>query len=187
MAERTVLNFLQRLCAISTLTKEFVDRIADTPMRILDTRKTTPGMRHLEKYAVTCGGGVNHRLGLYDAIMIKNNHIDILGGMKKTIQKLPLQKPGDRPVIVEVRTLEELNLVLESAKEKINRILFDNVNLEDLRKGVKMCQGLFKTEASGGIHLENIRAIAQTGVDFASVGGITHSAGCIDLSMHMET
>ncbi|MGE3919344.1 MAG: carboxylating nicotinate-nucleotide diphosphorylase [Gammaproteobacteria bacterium] len=183
--ERTLLNFLQHLSSIATHTARFVKAVEGTVLKILDTRKTTPGLRHLEKYAVHCGGGVNHRVGLYDAIMIKDTHVDLIGGMQKTLSyfaKLPKQNV---PVIVEVRNKEELAIVLEYHRF-ISRILLDNMDIELLTACVKQCKGIISTEASGGITLANIRAIAETGVDFASIGQLTHSAVHVDLSMKCD-
>ncbi|MCD6047654.1 MAG: nadC [Gammaproteobacteria bacterium] len=183
MAERTILNFIQRLSAVASLTKKFVDAVHGTTMKILDTRKTTPGFRHLEKYAVQCGGGVNHRMGLYDALMVKDTHIDALGGMSQALQRLPENITEKYPVIIEVRTQDELNIVLEKAPHKVSRVLLDNMSLEEMAKCVKLCQNIMPTEASGNMSLNTIRAVAETGVDFASVGKLTHSAGSVDLSM----
>ncbi len=184
MAERTILNFLQRLSAVATLTRKFVDIVEHTSLKILDTRKTTPGFRHLEKYAVHCGGGVNHRMGLYDAMMIKDTHIDTLGGMAKALEKI--NNKNNFPIIVEVRTLQELNVVLEQARHKVTRVLLDNMSPELMKECVALCKNIFPTEASGNISLENIKIIAETGVDFASIGKLTHSAGSVDLSMKTE-
>lgn len=191
MAERTILNFLQRLCAVATLTKKFVDAVADTNLKILDTRKTTPGFRHLEKYAVFCGGGVNHRLGLYDAIMIKDTHVDALGGMEQALKNLDSRVRGnDGPpnlqIIVEVRSREELNIVLKHGRNKVTRVLLDNMSPTLMTECVALCRDVFPTEASGNINLDNIKSIAHTGVDFASIGKLTHSAGSVDLSMKSD-
>jgi len=186
MLERTLLNFLQRLSAIATLTHAFAEKIKDTQTKILDTRKTTPGMRHLEKYAVYCGGGVNHRIGLYDAVMIKDTHVDLIGGMSKALACLPAQLSKNMPVIVEVRDLNELDIVLQEGLGKINRVLLDNMTIKQLRNCVAKCYNKIATEASGNITLENITAIAATGVNFASIGKITHSAGIVDLSMKCD-
>lgn len=180
MAERTILNFLRHLCAVSTQTASCVK--AAGKMKILDTRKTMPGLRHLEKYAVYCGGGVNHRLGLYDAIMVKDNHVDLCGGMQNALSRLPL-KPG-LPVIVEIRSLEEL-AIAKKFSDRIDRVLLDNMSNDLLRHCVTACEGFFDTEASGNITLDRIPGIAKTGVQYASVGGITHSAGNVDLSMRV--
>lgn len=183
MSERTILNFLQRLCAIASLTAEFVDKIKHTTCQVLDTRKTLPGFRHLDKYAVHCGGGINHRMGLYDAIMVKDTHIDLLGGMQAALHALP---SSSLPIIIEVRSLEELSIVLEQAKQKVTRVLLDNMTIPLMKECVKLSKGILPTEASGSINLDNVAAIAETGVDFVSVGKLTHSAGNIDLSMKCD-
>jgi len=183
MAERIILNFLQRLSAIATLTSQFVQVIQHTHTKILDTRKTLPGFRHLEKYAVQCGGGVNHRMGLYDALMIKDTHVDLSHGMEKALQQLPDDITQTFPVIVEVRTIAELSIVLSQAKHKVSRVLLDNMHTEMLCDCVKMCKGILPTEASGNINLDNLLEVAECGVDFISVGKITHSATMVDLSM----
>jgi nicotinate-nucleotide pyrophosphorylase (carboxylating) len=186
MVERILLNFLQRLCAIATLTTKFVNIIKHTTTQILDTRKTLPGFRHLEKYAVHCGGGVNHRMGLYDAVMIKDTHIDLLGGVAAALAHLPDTIKQQFPVIIEVRTLDELSVVLDKGLLKINRVLLDNMSPVLVAKCVAKCKGVITTEASGNINLDNILSIAQCGVDFVSVGKLTHSAGNVDLSMKCE-
>lgn len=186
MAERTLLNFLQRLCAIATLTAQFVEKVSHTATKILDTRKTLPGFRHLEKYAVSCGGGVNHRMGLYDAIMIKDTHIDLLGGMAKALHQLPNDVASKMPVIVEVRTVQELTIVLAQGTRKVTRVLLDNMPIDRMRECVAMCQGILPTEASGNVNMDNVVSIADTGVDFISIGKLTHSAGNIDLSMKCD-
>lgn len=183
MSERIILNFLQRLCAIATLTAAFVAKVSHTKTHILDTRKTFPGCRHLEKYAVWCGGGVNHRMGLYDAIMVKDTHVDLLGGMSVAMDKLPDRRSHHVPVIVEVRSLQELSIVLAKGQQKVTRVLLDNMSLDKMAQCVLLCENLFPTEASGNVNLDNVASIAETGVDFISVGKITHSAGNIDLSM----
>ena len=183
MTERTLLNFLRHLSAIATLTKKFVDMIAKFNTKILDTRKTTPGQRHLEKYAVHCGGGVNHRMGLYDAFMVKDTHIDLAGGMKNALQKIPNKAQKLLPVIVEVRPLEELKTVVNLGRDKVTRVLLDNMTLDELRQSVSLCKNIFETESSGNINLETIVNIAKTGVDYASVGMLTYAAGQVDLSM----
>ena len=186
MAERTILNFMQRLSAVATYTAQFVSETRGTHLKILDTRKTTPGFRHLEKYAVCCGGGVNHRLGLYDALMIKDTHVDLLGGMAQALARLPDDILTQYPVIVEVRSMQELELVLKEGQQKVSRVLLDNMSCEAMRDCVAQCAGQMATEASGNISLENIRAVAETGVQFASVGKLTHSAGSVDLSMKCD-
>jgi nicotinate-nucleotide pyrophosphorylase (carboxylating) len=186
MAERILLNFLQYLCAIATLTNKFVRKISHTDAKILDTRKTLPGFRHLAKYAVQCGGGVNHRMGLYDALMIKDTHIDLLGGMAAALDALPANTVKQFPIIVEVRTTEELEVVLEKGQQKITRVLLDNMSSLLMKECVAKCQGLLMTEASGNIHIDNVAIVAETGVDYISVGKLTHSAGNVDLSMQCE-
>lgn len=186
MIERTLLNFIQRLCAIATLTAKFVQAISHTETKILDTRKTTPGLRHLEKYAVKCGGGMNHRMGLYDAIMIKDTHIDLLGGIKNVMKEMSAINTLSVPIIIEVRDLYELNFILDHDYHNIQRILLDNMSPQLLKKCVQLCQDKIHTEASGNININNIVAVAETGVDFASIGKLTHSAGVVDLSMKCE-
>lgn len=186
MIERITLNFLQRLCAIATLTANYVSLISHTATKILDTRKTLPGFRHLEKYAVHCGGGVNHRMGLYDAIMIKDTHIDMLSGLDKALEKLPDNILEQFPVIIEVRTKQELTTVLDKGLNKVTRILLDNMSSSLISECVKMCNGHIPMEASGNINHNNILPIAQTGIDFVSIGGLTHSAGNVDLSMKCD-
>jgi len=183
MAERIALNFLQHLSAIATLTYRFVNQVSHTKAKILDTRKTHPGFRHLEKYAVQCGGGVNHRMGLYDAVMIKDTHIDSLGGMKPALEAI---KPSNLPVIVEVRNQKELILVLEHGLKKVSRVLLDNMSPAMMRECVAVCEGMLPTEASGNVTLSNVADVADTGVDYISIGRLTHSAGNVDLSMTCE-
>ena len=184
--ERILLNFLQRLCAIATVTSRYVEKIHGTQARILDTRKTLPGFRHLEKYAVHCGGGVNHRMGLYDAMMVKDTHIDILGGIDIALARLPENIKKQIPVIVEVRDRDELMAVLNNGLHKVSRVLLDNMTPELMRECVALCEHKMPTEASGNISLENILTVAECGVDYISVGKLTHSAGSVDLSMKCE-
>jgi nicotinate-nucleotide pyrophosphorylase (carboxylating) len=186
MLERTILNFLQRLSAIATLTQQFVKRVSHTRAQILDTRKTTPGMRHLAKYAVLCGGGVNHRMGLYDAMMIKDTHVDLMGGMKQVMTMLSTYPLPHLPIIVEVRTMAELDIVLSHDSGRVGRILLDNMTCNEMKKCVSICQGRVATEASGNVTLNTVSSIAETGVDFISAGYLTHSAGNIDLSMKCD-
>ena len=186
MLERVLLNFLQHLIAIATWTKQFVAKVATTDMKILDTRKTTPGWRHLEKYAVYCGGGVNHRMGLYDAIMIKDTHSDMLGGLQNALAKLATVNTIRVPVIVEVRNQAELETVLQQKPGLVTRVLLDNMDEAQLRQSVKACQGVISTEASGNINLNTIEAVAATGVNYASIGALTHSAPHVDLSMREQ-
>ncbi len=186
MAERTILNFLQRLSAIATITHEYVEKVKHTKTKILDTRKTTPGFRHLAKYAVKCGGGENHRLGLYDAIMIKDTHVDVLGGMLAALNKLPENILQTLPVIIEVRNAQELEIVLQHGLHKTTRVLLDNMSLNELRTCVALAKGKISTEASGNVTLETVAAMAETGVDYISVGRLTHSAPNVDLSMQCD-
>lgn len=184
--ERIILNFLRHLSAIATLTQQYAQRVAHTQLKILDTRKTTPGLRKLEKYAVSCGGGVNHRMGLYDAMMIKDTHIDAIGDIKKTLAKLPNKNEHDLPVIMEIRNITELKIVLEHGLNKIHRVLLDNMNLDELHYCVQLCSNAIETEASGNLNLENIANVAETGVQFASIGKLTYAAGHVDLSMQIK-
>ncbi len=182
--ERLVLNCMQRMSGIATLTKHLSQMIEHTSCQLLDTRKTTPNFRHAEKWAVQIGGGVNHRMGLYDAIMIKDNHIDYNGSLKLTLEKVrtyldTLKKPLD--VIVETRGLEEVKTCLNFPW--INRLLLDNMNPKELKNALEINAGQFPTEASGNITKETIVGIAETGVDYVSLGAITHSARNIDLSL----
>jgi nicotinate-nucleotide pyrophosphorylase (carboxylating) len=184
--ERTALNFLQRLSGIATLTRRFVDEIADSKARILDTRKTTPTLRILEKYAVAVGGGTNHRMGLYDAVMIKDNHRAILArlGPKALGDAVAAarKKHPNAPIIVEADTLEQVEEALAAGA---NHILLDNMTPDELREAVTLVAGRAKTEASGGVALNTVRAIAATGVDYISVGALTHSARAVDLSLEL--
>jgi len=186
--ERVALNFLQHLSGIATLTRKFVSRVAGrgSRVKILDTRKTVPGMRVLEKYAVAAGGGCNHRFGLYDAILIKDNHIKLAGGIKKAVMAVKGSKAlkAKRAIEVETKTISE---VKEAIKAGADRILLDNMNIKTLRQAVRLCKkAKIKTEASGGVNLENVRAIAKTGVDFISVGALTHSAKALDISLKIN-
>jgi nicotinate-nucleotide pyrophosphorylase (carboxylating) len=184
MAERLILNFLQRMSGIATLTHKFVDAVDGTGCRILDTRKTTPGLRAIEKWAVRIGGGYNHRFGLYDMLMIKDNHADMSGGIPGAINAALayLSAKGlDLPIEVETRNMDEVQQVLLTGG--VQRIMLDNFDPVMLRKAVERIGGRFETEASGGIALANVRSYAETGVDFISVGALTHSAGSLDLSL----
>jgi len=183
--ERVMLNFLQRLSGIATLTRKFVDAVSGTRVRILDTRKTIPGLRMLDKYAVRCGGGQNHRLDLSDGVLIKNNHITLAGGIVPALERAHKNRRGQQPIQVEVRSLEELEQALEHGAEAI---LLDNVSPEDVRRAVERCSRLenhVPLESSGGVTLENVRAYAETGVDFISVGALTHSAVAVDMSLRV--
>lgn len=183
-AERLVLNCMQRMSGIATKTNEIVDLLQGTNTKVLDTRKTTPGMRYLEKWAVRIGGGVNHRVGLYDMILIKDNHVDYAGGIRQAIESANryLQETGKKLAIeIEVRNLDELEQVLQTGG--VNRILLDNLDFDTLRQAVGMIEGRYITEASGGITIDNIRDYADCGVDYVSVGALTHSVKSLDLSL----
>lgn len=183
-AERLVLNAMQRMSAIATKTKSFVELLEGTDTKILDTRKTTPGIRALEKWAVKIGGGENHRFALYDMIMLKDNHIDFAGGITKAIektQKYLKQTERGLKIIVEARSLDEIKEILQS--EGVYRILIDNFNYEDTRKAVELIGDQCLTESSGGINEKTIRKYADCGVDFTSSGALTHSVYNMDLSL----
>jgi nicotinate-nucleotide pyrophosphorylase (carboxylating) len=183
--ERVILNFLQRLSGIATLTRKFVDAVAGTRARILDTRKTIPGLRVLEKYAVRCGGGQNHRLDLSDGVLIKNNHIALAGGMVAALERAHRNRRGEQPIEVEVRNLQELEQALAYGAETV---LLDNMSVEDVKKAVLRCSGMERripVECAGGITLENVRSYAETGLDFISVGALTHSAVSVDMSLRV--
>ena len=182
--ERLVLNIMQRMSGIATRTREYADKLAGLDTKILDTRKTTPGMRTLEKQAVKIGGGENHRMGLYDMIMLKDNHVDFAGGIEKAIKSTHdyLKKTGKNIKIeIEVRNLDELKEVLRVGG--IDRIMFDNFDVPTSREAVKMVNKRFETESSGNITLDTIRGYAETGVDFISVGALTHHIKSLDLSL----
>jgi nicotinate-nucleotide pyrophosphorylase (carboxylating) len=181
--ERTALNFLQTLSGTATLARRYVTAVADTGARILDTRKTIPGLRHAQKYAVRCGGGHNHRMGLYDAILIKENHTLTAGSITQAVTAARRTTTG-KPVEVEVETLEELREALAADPDII---LLDNFTPENLVEAVAINRGRTKLEASGGITLDNIRRVAETGVDYISVGGITKDLRAVDLSMRFST
>jgi nicotinate-nucleotide pyrophosphorylase (carboxylating) len=181
-AERTALNFLQRLSGIATLTARCVREVEGTGAEILDTRKTTPGLRRLEKAAVAAGGGHNHRAGLYDAILIKENHVTLAGGIGEAVRRASLHSRA-LPVEVECRTLEELDEALAAGA---SRILLDNMSVEQLRAAVARVGGRAELEASGGVTLETVGEMASTGVQFISVGALTHSAPALDLSLILE-
>ncbi len=181
-AERTALNFLSRLSGIATLTRDFVKKTKGTKVKLLDTRKTTPGLRLLEKYAVKIGGGENHRIGLYDMILIKDNHITSAGGISSAL-KIVLMDKKEFKIEIETKNLKE---VKESLNFRVNRIMLDNFKLKDLKKAVKLIRSKDKKveiEASGRVNLKNVRKIALSGVDYISVGALTHSVKPLDLSL----
>jgi nicotinate-nucleotide pyrophosphorylase (carboxylating) len=180
--ERTALNLLGRMCGVATATREYVDAIAGTGARILDTRKTMPGLRALDKYAVACGGGVNHRMGLYDAFLIKDNHLKVAGGVTRAVALARAAHP-ERPITVEVENLDQLREAVSCAAA---RIMLDNMPIDGMREAVAIVDGRAVVEASGGITLANIRQVAHTGVDVISVGAITHSAKWLDVSMEVS-
>ncbi len=183
-SERLVLNFMQRMSGIATYTHKLADLIDDLPVQLLDTRKTTPNLRMLEKWAVLIGGGTNHRIGLYDMIMLKDNHIDLAGGIRKALEKTAeyLRSTGKQLKIeIETRNLEEVEEVLNVGHMDI--IMLDNMSLKDMRTAVELIAGKYKTEASGNVNENTIRDIAECGVDFISVGALTHSIKSLDLSL----
>ena len=183
-AERLVLNFMQRMSGIASNTNQYVKKLNGLKTKVLDTRKTTPGLRAIEKLAVKIGGGVNHRIGLYDMIMIKDNHIDFAGGIEKAINKIQsyLKEYGKKiPVEIEVRNMEELKRVMKTGW--VDRIMLDNFTVAETHKAVQIINGKYETESSGGINLDTIRAYAECGVDFVSVGELTHQIRSIDLSL----
>ncbi|MDQ2920536.1 MAG: carboxylating nicotinate-nucleotide diphosphorylase [Acidobacteriota bacterium] len=181
-AERTALNFLGRMSGIATLTRQFVDKIAGTGARILDTRKTAPGLRVLDKLAVQHGGGYNHRHGLYDMILIKDNHIDFAGGLAQAV-RLARASGSALETEIEARTLEDVETAIQLG---VQRILLDNMSIETMKEAVQTTAGRAKLEASGNITLENVRRVAETGVDFISVGEMTHSARVFDVSLKLS-
>ncbi|MCH5231433.1 MAG: carboxylating nicotinate-nucleotide diphosphorylase [Muribaculaceae bacterium] len=183
MAERTLLNIMQRMSGVATMTKKYQDRLAGLHTKVLDTRKTTPGMRLLEKEAVKTGGGENHRIGLFDMILIKDNHIDFAGGIEKAVERAAdyCKKYGkDLKIEVEARTLDDVRKLSEMPE--VDRIMFDNFTPELTKEAVKIVAGRKETESSGGITLENLRDYGETGVDFISVGALTHSVKGLDMS-----
>ena len=177
--ERCALNFLQTLSATATLSRRYADRVADLPVKILDTRKTIPGLRQAQKYAVRTGGCHNHRSGLYDGILIKENHITAAGSIQQAVDNARSGNPG-MPVEIEVEDMQQITMALETGAE---RLLLDNFSLDSLSEAVRQVAGRAELEASGGISLENIREYAQTGVDFISIGSLTKNIQAIDLSM----
>lgn len=184
-AERCALNFLQLLSATATTARTFVDAIAGTRAVIVDTRKTLPGLRLAQKYAVKMGGGTNHRIGLYDAVLIKENHIIAAGGVKQALARAQAAAPNAKFIQIEVENLEELATALAAGA---NMVLLDNMDLDQMREAVAISAGRAKLEASGGVSLERVRAIAETGVDRISIGGLTKDVRAVDLSLrHVES
>ncbi|OGT06903.1 MAG: nicotinate-nucleotide diphosphorylase (carboxylating), partial [Gallionellales bacterium RBG_16_57_15] len=178
--ERSALNFLQLLSGTATLTRQYVDAVRGTRAVILDTRKTIPGLRRAQKYAVSCGGGQNHRMGLYDAVLIKENHIAATGSIAAALRAAKDSAPTGVTVEIEVENIEQLRAALEAGA---GRILLDNFSIEELKAAVREAKGRAKLEASGGISLANVRAVADTGVDFISLGDITKNVRAVDLSL----
>lgn len=183
VAERTMLNIMQRMSGVATMTRRYQDELKGLHTRVLDTRKTTPGMRMLEKEAVKTGGGTNHRIGLFDMILIKDNHIDFAGGIEKAIDRANeycRTNGKDLKIEVEVRSLDDIRRVM--AHGGVDRVMFDNFTPELTREAVKLVDGRFETESSGGITLENLRSYGEAGVDFISIGALTHSVKGLDMS-----
>lgn len=186
-SERVALNFLQRMSGIATLTRKFVEAVKGTKAKITDTRKTAPGLRLIDKLAVEIGGGVNHRFGLYDMILIKDNHIAIAGGIEKAIErclKYVKEKNIDLKIEVEAQSLEDVKKILKF--DEVDRILLDNFSIDDLKTAVDLIGGKLEVEASGGITLENVRQVAETGVDYISIGMLTHSPKALDISLEIK-
>lgn len=179
-AERTALNFIQHLCGVANLTSKFVKAVKGTHTIILDTRKTLPGFRILDKYAVIMGGGKNHRFGLFDMVLIKENHIRTAGGISKAVDRVIKKYDHRFKIEVEVQNLKELG---QSLKLPVDRILLDNMSIEEITKAVEITNGRKPLEASGNVSLENVRIVAETGIDFISIGALTHSARAADLSL----
>lgn len=182
--ERVALNFLQRMSGIATLTRRYVDAVAGTQAVILDTRKTAPGLRVLDKWAVRLGGGHNHRIGLYDMAMIKDNHIAAVGGIAEAVRRVREGDPLGRPIEVEVTTLQQLR---EALDQPIDRILLDNMSLAQMREAVQIAAGRIPLEASGNVNLDTVAAIAATGVDYISSGALTHSVRALDISLDIQS
>jgi nicotinate-nucleotide pyrophosphorylase (carboxylating) len=186
-AERTALNFLQRLSGIASETDRYVERVQGLPVRIMDTRKTTPGFRLLEKHAVRVGGGQNHRMSLGDGMLIKDNHLAVLRNQELSIKQIVARarQKAPRGLLVEVEAATALE-ALEAAEAGADIVMLDNMSLDDMRKAVKAIHGRALLEASGGITLDNVRAVAETGVDFVSVGALTHSVRALDISLELQ-
>lgn len=183
MGERVALNLFQRMCGIATLTSRFVKAVAGTKARIVDTRKTTPGLRQLEKYAVRIGGGINHRTGLYDGVLIKENHIAAADGITEAIRRARAYIPHTLKIEIETETLAQVEEALEAGADII---MLDNMSLDEMRSAVATIGNRALIEASGGVNLESVRAIAETGVDIISVGALTHSPQAMDISMLLD-
>jgi len=181
--ERTALNFLQRASGIATATRQYVDAVNGTKAKVYDTRKTAPGLRLLDKYAVAAGGGENHRFGLFDMFLVKNNHIDRAGSIRAAVERIRSRNMSQK-IMVEVRNQKELEEALETRPDFI---MLDNMSLQDMRRAVERAAGRVPLEASGGITLQNVREVAETGVDRISVGALTHSATAMDISMRIKT
>jgi nicotinate-nucleotide pyrophosphorylase (carboxylating) len=181
--ERVALNLLQRMCGIATLTSRFVAAVTGTRARIVDTRKTTPGLRQLEKYAVRVGGGINHRTGLYDGVLIKENHIAAAGGITEAIRRARAYIPHTLKIEIETESLAQVDEALASGADII---MLDNMSLDEMHSAVALIAGRALVEASGGVNLESVRSIAETGVDIISVGALTHSPRAMDISMLLE-
>jgi len=183
VGERVALNFLQRMSGIATLTRRFVEAVRGTRATILDTRKTAPGLRLIDKWAVRLGGGQNHRSGLYDMVLIKDNHLAAVGSLTEAVQRVRMMDSRRRPIEVEVKSLAELD---EALQLNVDRILLDNMDLATLREAVQMACGRTPLEASGNITLENVADVAATGVDFISAGSLTHSVRALDISLEIS-
>ncbi len=181
--ERVALNLLQRMCGVATLTSRYVSAVEGTGARVVDTRKTTPGLRMLDKYAVRVGGGINHRTGLYDGVLIKENHIAAAGGITEAIRRARAYIPHTMKIEVETESLAQ---VVEALAASADIIMLDNMDLNSMAEAVRLIDGRALVEASGGVNLETIRAIAGTGVDIISIGALTHSARAMDISMLLE-
>jgi len=184
LGERVALNFFQRMCGIATMTHKYVEEVSGTGVKILDTRKTVPGLRSLDKYAVKTGGGVNHRIGLYDGVMIKDNHISASGGISNAIKNVTGNIPPTVKIEVEVKNLQEVGEALASGADII---MLDNMDTIEMKKAVSLIAGKALVEASGNVTLSNVKEIAETGVDFISVGALTHSAPAADISLVFKT
>lgn len=182
-AERVALNLLRQMCGVATVTKQFVEQIKGTKAKLLDTRKTIAGLRSLQKYAVTVGGGHNHRFGLYDGILIKDNHIAICGGIKNALEMAKNKAPAGFKIEIECDTISQLK---DALKFGADMVLLDNMSIKDLKDAVKIVSGKIPIEASGGVTIKTIRKIAETGVDFVSVGSITNTPANVDIGLDME-